>query len=112
MPDGRQKCVNDSLTGVIKTVRQGAGHLIKMYNRRIRVDPVRKGWERPPLKGKARSEQPMRSRGGTDRARGRSSDRDRIEAREVQSFRNKNGFVEKQSKFNIHTFLFSTLLSK
>ena len=31
---------------------------------------------------------------------------DRTEAREVQSFRSKNGFVGKQSKFNIYIFLF------
>lgn len=50
----RETEVCESLTGVIKTVRQSAGHLVKMYNRRIGVDYGRKGWERPLLKGKAR----------------------------------------------------------
>ena len=37
---------------------------------------------------------------------------DRIETREVQSCRNKNGFVEKQSKFHIYIHIYLPLPSQ
>lgn len=40
-------------TGVIKTMRQHAGHLDKMCNTRMELEAMREDWERPLLKERA-----------------------------------------------------------